>query len=129
VTEVGGIDHIVIHVSDLERSSAWYTDVLGFEQSPGVVYPRLRHPGASFAVVLIPTDAEPLPSSSPSSRVDHVAVSVPSLEALDEWRSTLATRGVDVEADHKPFGSSINLYDPDGLEIELFVAPVVVLTE
>src|SRR4029077_12895798 len=88
VTEIGGIDHVVIRVSDHERSSAWYTEVLGFEQTPGVVYPRFRHPGASFAVILIPADAEPLPSSAPSSRVDHLAASAPSLEAPDPWRTT-----------------------------------------
>ena len=122
MTDVAGIDHIVIRVSDMERSAAWYTEVLGLEPTPGVVYPRYRHPGTSFALILVPATEEP--SASRSTGVDHSAIGVPSLAALDGWRDTLATRGVDVVVDHKPFGSSINLFDPDGLEIELFVAPV-----
>ena len=45
---------------------------------------------------------------------------VPTVEALEEWRVTLASRGVAVEIERAMVGCSITLFDPDGVEIELF---------
>jgi catechol 2,3-dioxygenase-like lactoylglutathione lyase family enzyme len=121
VTELAGIAHVVLRVQDWKRSARWYQDVLGFERRVGTGFSCFVHDSASFAILLRPSDEATEPSSSPTQRLDHLALHVPSVAALEDWKTTLAARGVDCEIEHQPtLGASITLHDPDGVEIELF---------
>jgi catechol 2,3-dioxygenase-like lactoylglutathione lyase family enzyme len=121
MTELAGIAHVVLRVQDWKRTARWYQDVLGFERRAGTGFSCFVHPSASFAILLRPSDEATEPSSAPTQRLDHLALHVPSVAALEEWKNALAANGVDCEIEHQPtLGASITLFDPDGVEIELF---------
>jgi catechol 2,3-dioxygenase len=120
MAELVGIAHMVIRVSDWKRSARWYQDVLGFERRKGDGFTGFSHAGADFVLLLRPTEEPQVPSETPSQRLDHIALQVPSEAALAEWRDELASKGVPTEIDRVGVGSSITLHDPDGLEVELF---------
>jgi catechol 2,3-dioxygenase-like lactoylglutathione lyase family enzyme len=116
-----GLDHVAITVSDLERSHAFYANVLGLERayeewhvpvfmlagkSGLALFPRASHPGSGG-------DA-----GVPEIRVMHVAFRVDRPQ-FDRARAELPTEGIEPRfADH---GSCHSIYfpDPDGHEIEL----------
>ena len=121
MTELAGVAHMVIRVEDRKRSKQWYQDVLGFEQRRGPRFSSFVHPSTPFALLLREVEHSIDASSETSQRLDHIALHVPTLDALEEWRATLAERDVEVEIERQPgVGASITLYDPDGLEVELF---------
>ncbi len=116
-----GVAHLVIRVTDWARSARWYEEILGFEKVRADGFSTFGHPGAGFMILLRPTTTELAPSSSEGERLDHVAMHVPTLDALESWQRHLANCGLAVEIEHQPtIGSSITVFDPDGLEIELF---------
>jgi catechol-2,3-dioxygenase len=103
--------------------------VLGFQRHKADGFSTFVYPGASFALLFRPTDDGHSLSPVAEQRLDHLAMLVPTVEALEQWRADLSARGVEVEIEHSAMvGSSITLFDPDGLEIELFTpAPGTVL--
>jgi catechol 2,3-dioxygenase-like lactoylglutathione lyase family enzyme len=118
--QVTGMDHVVLVVSDVERSVAWYRDVLGIPterldewRREEVLFPSLR---------LDPTTLIDLLPGAPDGRnVDHIALTVEDVD-LEE----LAASGrFDVVAGPADLfgarGQGIGLYvrDPDGHVIEL----------
>ena len=121
MTELVGIAHVVLRVQDWKRSARWYQDVLGFERRVGPGFSCFVHESASFAILLRPSDEATEPSSAPAQRLDHLALHVPSVAALENWQGALAAQGIEAAIEHQPtIGSSITLIDPDGIEIELF---------
>jgi catechol-2,3-dioxygenase len=115
---------MVLRVQDWKTSARWYQDVLGFERRKGEGFIGLVHPEGNFILLLRPTTETLGPSSAPGQHLDHIAMHVPSLEALEAWRTDLAARGIVTEIEHAAVGSSITLHDPDGREIELFTPGV-----
>jgi catechol-2,3-dioxygenase len=116
-----GVAHLVLRVSDWRTSAHWYQEVLGFERrrvQAGVI--GFSHPGAPFILLFRPSDEAQVSSALPTQRLEHIALHVPSSQALEAWHQELAVKGVVADIDHAPLGSSITLHDPDGLEVELF---------
>jgi catechol-2,3-dioxygenase len=91
------LQHLVLWVSNVERSVRFYRDVLGFEV-------KRRHPRAAFLKIPGTPDDHHL------GLFEQTGVAPPDL------REAGALVG---ESDH---GASLSLYarDPDGLEFELF---------
>ena len=116
------LQHLVLWVSDLERSVRFYRDVLGFEvksHSPRGAF--LRIPGSSddhhLGLFAQPGAAPP---SERVARMYHAAWEVAEITDLARARQRLTEAGALVgSSDH---GVSLSLYakDPDGLEFELF---------
>src|SRR5499426_4721254 len=116
------LQHLVLWVSDLERSVRFYRDVLGFEvksHSPRGAF--LRIPGSSddhhLGLFAQPGVAPP---SEQVARMYHAAWEVAEITDLARARQRLAGAGALVgSSDH---GVSLSLYakDPDGLEFEIF---------
>ena len=119
------LGHVVLKVSDLERSVAFYRDVLGMREVA-------RHGGvmAFFTLGenhhdlgLLQIGAHP-PAADPGSvGLYHVAFKVgDSLDELRACKAHLEAHNVSIfgMSDH---GVSQSLYiqDPDGIEIELYV--------
>jgi catechol-2,3-dioxygenase len=116
------LQHLVLWVSDVERSIRFYCDVLGFEI-------RRRYPNAAFLIIPGTADDHHLgifqqPGvGQPDERVArmyHAAWEVGELTDLARARAKLIEVGSLVgQSDH---GTSLSLYakDPDGLEFELF---------
>lgn len=116
------LQHLVLWVSDVERSVRFYRDVLGFEV-------KKRYPNAAFLKISgTPDDHhlglfEQTGVTRPDERVArmyHSAWEVEEITDLVSARQRLIEVGALVgSSDH---GVSLSLYakDPDGLEFEIF---------
>jgi len=120
MTQLTGIAHLVLRVEDWKRAARWYQDVLGFERRQGDGFICFTHPSADFILLFRPTGSSMDPTSNAGQRIDHLALLVPTPASLEAWRDQLTAAGLDVEIEQQSVGSSITLYDPDGLEVELF---------
>ena len=128
--EVKDLGHIVLYVRNLERSVAFYRDVLGFRQlSPG----GLGFPAAAFSsasgrthhellLIEVGEDAQAQPAGR---RVGLYHFGLKVGDSDDELRQALAAlqeAGVTVTgaSDHT-VSHSLYILDPDGNEVELYV--------
>lgn len=123
MTELG---HVVFYVKDLERSSAFYREVVGLPQTATLFGGR----GAVFSggrthheLLLIQMGAAPGPLAGRRLGLYHVGWKVG--DHLDDLRAALQRAegfGAEVDgmSDHT-VSQSLYLRDPDGNEIELFV--------
>ena len=120
------LGHVLLRVADLERSKAFYSDILGFEiveEDPahGGVFMTLGEHG--HTIDLFPAeDSRPIASSDRSRPgLQHIAFQVESYEALKEAYFTLQDQGVEVTRamDHVS-QKSIYFNDPDGNGLEIY---------
>jgi catechol 2,3-dioxygenase len=117
------IGHVVLKVRELERSLAFYRDLLGFrvtsEMSNVMVF--LSASGESHHDLALLRVGDSAPSPMPTAvGLYHVAIQLEDWDAVKQAHALLAERGLlKGTADH---GVSKSLYttDPDGNEIELF---------
>ena len=135
-----GLHHLRITVTDLERSRAFYQDVLGFEvaaESPGDVDdPEVRadasqlYGGVVFQANGILFGLRPVADASDrfdSTRVgiDHISFSVTSLDELHAVADRLEKAGVG-HGEVKELGDFgigiLSFEDPDGIHLELSAA-------
>ncbi|HUC36508.1 MAG TPA: VOC family protein [Acidimicrobiales bacterium] len=125
VKELG---HVVLYVRDLERSAAFYRDVLGFRQvfdgsdapfkAAAFSSGRTHH---ELLLIEVGSDAQPIPEGR---RVGMYHFGLKVGDSDDELREALArlrAAGAEVvgSGDHG-FTHSLYLRDPDGNEIELY---------
>ena len=120
------LNHAVLYVSDVERSVAFYRDVLGFTRIPmGIDMPAafLQAPGSTndHDLGLFEIGTGPGRSQAGRSTVGlyHLAWEVDTLAALEETAAALQDAGALTGAsDH---GTTKSLYgaDPDGIEFEI----------
>ena len=116
------LQHLVLWVSDVERSIRFYRDILGFEV-------KARYPSAAFMRIAGSLEDHHLglfeqrgatPPAEGAVRMYHSAWEVGELTDLVRARVRLIEAGALVgQSDH---GVSLSLYakDPDGLEFEVF---------
>ena len=126
---VRGLDHVVLRVADLERSIAFYADVLGCLVERRVDDVGLVQLRAGTALIdLVPVDS-PLGRkgggavASTGKNVDHFALSIETFDE-DALRAHLHTHGVEAGTTARRygasgFGPSLYLNDPDGNLVEL----------
>ena len=126
---IGGISHVSLSVSDLDRSLAFYRDVLAlpvfvdtfegalFEgrevmfRTGSLVFALQEHRGRYEGDRFDPTRVG----------LDHLALAVRSVEALEAWVERLDDLGVEhSEIRDIGFGHLVELRDPDGIQLELF---------
>ncbi|HXT40840.1 MAG TPA: VOC family protein [Candidatus Angelobacter sp.] len=113
------LNHVAIHVGDVEKSCRFYRDVLRLESMPR---PAFTFPGAWFRLGsnqelhLLGDRAEPVFSHH---RGNHFALQV---DDLDAWERHFKSLGVEHQPRKtRPDGASqLFLRDPDGHVIELF---------
>jgi mannose-6-phosphate isomerase-like protein (cupin superfamily)/catechol 2,3-dioxygenase-like lactoylglutathione lyase family enzyme len=119
--EIGPVNHVSVHVTDLRRSEQWYARAFGVVRVDG----EIDADGQGHVVLASPTGGWLLSlTSAPSPAVDHIAFTCADRDALVAHRQRLAERGVEpgIITD-APYGSGFVLRDPDGLEVELFAPP------
>lgn len=121
------LNHAVLYVSDLDRSVAFYRDVLGFRAvamtPPGMRAAFLQAPDSSndhdLGLFEVVAGAGPAGRARPGIGLYHLAWEVDTLQTLEESAARLARAGALVGAtDH---GTTKSLYarDPDGIEFEV----------
>lgn len=131
--EVKELGHLVLYVHDLERSAAFYRDVLGWRQILGEPGSPLPFPAAVFSapggrthhellLIEVGPDAAELPRGR---RVGMYHFGLKVGDSDDELREALARleeTGTPVlgASDHT-VTHSLYIADPDGNEIELYV--------
>jgi catechol-2,3-dioxygenase len=122
------LNHAVLYVRDVERSVAFYRDVLGFRLLPmtpdgfrGAAF--LQAPGSTndhdLGLFEIGAAAADSPAGRSTVGLYHLAWEVETLADLEQLMVTLANAGALAgSSDH---GTTKSLYakDPDGLEFEV----------
>ena len=112
--EASGIDHIVLHVSDVQRSKQFYTELLGmtpYRENDRQVF---LHAGAQGFALFKKTDGSPVPAGGD---MNHLALKVAG-GTYESLKSELEAHGVSVSGrpgdDH-----CIYFQDPDGHRLQL----------
>lgn len=138
---VGPVHHLRMAVTDVQRSTTFYTEVLGFEVAVGGPPPPddenhdavvdalqggviLTHQGMFFGLRPVDNERADAADRFDPFRVglDHISFGVPSRADLDEATRLLDERGVDHGPirDLAPLGLSfLAFFDPDGIALEL----------
>lgn len=128
---IAGFSHLSFTVTDLERSTAWYREVLGFDLDSEVKGDtfrrhRMRHPDARITVALTQHDAgSGDPFDERRTGMDHMAFAVPTMEDILEFKERFVQRGVvhsDIRATASGAGGMIAFRDPDNIQLEVFAA-------
>ena len=124
-----GLNHVVLTVSNTERSRAFYGDLLSFP-----ITVMEKDPDKSFWFTCGGAQFFFFPSRQPSPNdrfsefrigLDHLSFSAPSMEALQEFADKLIAAGVDTKGVEQ-FGPTGNWYvafrDPDNIQWEYWLA-------
>lgn len=120
---VEAFDHLVFRCTDVERTLAWYVDVLGLEpvrvdewRRQEVPFPSVRVSPWTILDLVPAGDADPV-----DGRLDHLCLVV----APTDLAAMAARHGLEVLEGPVPRygargdGTSIYVRDPDGLVVEL----------
>ena len=113
---VSGINHVVLHVTDLERSKGFYVDVLGFtdrnisDGPPGMRAIFLRCGTQGLDLFEVSGDAHG------GQEMNHMALNV-AVDDLDQLVTLLTAAGVD--ASERTPRNSVFISDPDGHRLEM----------
>ena len=127
-----GLQHVAITVSDLARSTQWYSALLGaepvldededsgnfhhtvFALDGGALFGLHTHMGAETGG----------PADERRPGLDHVSFGLAGSAELEQWQSRLDELGIahgGIKKAH--YGSGISFRDPDNIALEFFIAP------
>jgi len=115
------VGHVVLNVKDVEVSTKFYTDIIGFQiakQSDTATFltcGKIHHDLALFK------SNQPDVKIKDGIGLNHMALQVEDFDMLTKYHAVLTTNhiAIDRTTDHG-MTSSIYLEDPDGNGIELF---------
>lgn len=120
------LGHVVFYVKDLERSLAFYRDLLGFLEVGrvfGGAAAALTAGRTHHELLLIQVGDAPGPSTGRRRGLYHIGIKIgDSLDELRVAKKELERAGVEISgmSDHT-VSQSLYLHDPDGNEVELYV--------
>lgn len=127
-----GIHHVGITVTDIDRSLAWYREMLGMvkfadEQYPGGYAALVTRPGSQVHLGLGTHQRNDRERFAPyRTGMDHLALEVSSRDEPGTWHTYLTGKGVrcsEIKSLTEPFPFALfSFEDPDGTALELFTA-------
>jgi catechol 2,3-dioxygenase-like lactoylglutathione lyase family enzyme len=119
------LGHFVYEVSDIERSTRFWTEIMGFAVSDrnelGMVF--LRNGSDHHSIALMPSKHTGRSKPEDGLRCSHLAMEVDDVETLFRARDFLRSRGVKLtyEGRKGPGGNAgIEFEDPDGYVFEIY---------
>jgi len=119
------LGHLVYEVSDIERSTAFWTEILGFSVSDrnefGMVF--LRCASDHHSIALVPGKKGARPPADAGLQFHHLAMEVDSIDVLFRARDFLRARGIPlVYEGRRGAGGNVGLEfaDPDGYVFEIY---------
>ena len=122
---LGGLDHVVLRVGDLDRAISFYQRVQGCQVERELQHPRLVQLRAGTSLIeLVPASLSPQEAADKTGRnMDHFCVRVVGFDAAS-LKAHLQQNGVDPGEVHERYGAegygpSIYITDPDGNTVEL----------
>ncbi|WP_218615259.1 VOC family protein [Pseudonocardia sp. KRD291] len=127
-----GLQHVAITVTDLERSTRWYSRLFGAdpvldEDEEGG---RFHHTvyaldgGMLFGLHTHHGTESGDPADEHRTGLDHVGFAVGSHAELEQWATKLDELGIEhggVKKAH--YGSGVSFRDPDNIGLEFFTGP------
>jgi catechol 2,3-dioxygenase-like lactoylglutathione lyase family enzyme len=116
VSEVTGINHITIAVQDLERSFAFYRDVMGFK-------PLMKHSKGAYFLAgesWFCIDLDSQTRTVPLPEYTHFAFGV-SRDGFTSITQKIRSSGARLWQDNKSEGDSLYFLDPDNHKLEVHV--------
>jgi len=122
------LNHAVLYVRDLDRSVAFYTDVLGFrrvDMTPDTFRSAafMQAPGSTndhdLGLFAIGAGAGPSAAGRATVGLYHLAWEVDTLAELERLSAALQEAGALVGASDHSTTKSLYGHDPDGLEFEI----------
>ena len=123
------ITHVAVTVTDLDRSEAWYTKVLGVAPVLDEDTGPFRHIVYAVGSTLLglhgfPDLASREPFNERTVGLDHIAFGVANRDELVQWAARLDSLGI-AHGDIKDagYGSGLSFRDPDNIALELFAPP------
>lgn len=126
---IAGLHHITLISADLERSTAFYRDLLGLrlleagvnQDDPGARHFYFGDAGGAPGTVITLFEYPQMEAGSVGvGSTHHFALCVESEDELEGWRGWLESRGVPcTEILDRTFFKSVYLRDPDGHIVEL----------
>ena len=119
------LGHLVYEVSDVARTTAFWTDIMGFSVSDvnekGMVF--LRSAGDHHSIALAPSKLGARPPRDAGVQFHHLAMEVGSIEELYAARDFLRDRNIPLKYEGRrgPGGNiGLEFCDPDGYVFEIY---------
>lgn len=120
------LGHVVFYVKDLQRSLAFYRDLLGFQEVGRIfngMAVALTSGRTHHELLLIQVGEAPGPLQGRRRGLYHIGIKVgDNLDELRAAKKELEVAGIAIDgmSDHT-VSQSLYLRDPDGNEVELYV--------
>lgn len=127
-----GLQHVAITVSDLERSTTWYSALFGTEpvldeDEEGGRYHHAVYAldgGTLFGLHTHQGRQSGERFTEERTGLDHIAFGVGSHAELERWARKLTELGIAHDGIKKAhYGSGVSFRDPDNIALEFFAAP------
>ena len=123
--KVKKLGHVVFTVADIERTTRFWTEIMGFHVSDrnerGMVF--LRNASDHHTIALVPAETPGALPREGQSGFHHCALEVGAVSELFAIRDFLRAKGVPIvyEGRRGPGGNpGLEFKDPDGFNIELY---------
>jgi catechol 2,3-dioxygenase-like lactoylglutathione lyase family enzyme len=121
------LGHVVYEVSDVERSTRFWTEIMGFHVSDrnenGMVFLHCAGDHHTIALVPSPGKAKPAKGDDRTLQIHHWAMEVDTMAELFEARAFLQARGIELSYEGRRGPGSnpgIEFKDPDGFTVEIY---------
>lgn len=125
--KVKKLGHVVFTVSDIERTTRFWTEIMGFQVSDrneyGMVF--LRHGSDHHTIALVPAKTKDQLPQDGRPAFHHCALEVGSVSELFKIREFLRAKGVPIVYEGRRGAGGnpgVEFRDPDGFNIELYAS-------
>jgi glyoxylase I family protein len=128
--DITGFSHLTLTVTDVDRSTEWWTDLLGIQklfdgENEGIRWTVNMHPGTGLILGFRQvSDSEPDRFTEDRVGLDHAALQVANRAELEAWEERLEEKEVDhSEIKDVDYGHVLTFRDPDNIQMEFFALP------